>query len=511
MNEEIRRLSSRPSLRRLKVAYDGAVAYVDYVEQTGRLDTRDDLSKFWKDVLGERHNYPSFNEMLLMRRGFTYPMADRRDVADTESERAYADAAWHVVSRSMPVEALRSVEESPFGAPTTFDFDGTVLSAGGIVNSLTAHRVLELCRANGLTNRPVRILEIGPGYGHVANTLLDELDVELYAICDLPENLVLSSFYLQGNHPKLAVSYARDDGGTHEQGLSFAVPQLLNALPGRFDFVMNSYSFQEMTRESVEAYFAFAHERLTDDGLFYSFNSHGKSGILRASDYPLERFRLDGLTPARRFPFQLFGSIPYEAVMSRRGSVPPDPDLAHQVDAITDLFQFGLFDELDDLVVSFLTGHLTPPERSWLTAVGKLFDAPDLAAKEQLAARLEGLPHVSGFLHGAIAFARRRDEEATQLLERVELGETQARVCAAVMLACLGHARGDVRETASRTAEALALAPHLEGEISTYAKNPSGYANYVAYRLRAESESGPSRRRLLGTLKARKAPLKRGG
>jgi putative sugar O-methyltransferase len=471
MNEEIRRLSSRPSLSRLKVAYDGALAYVDYVEQTGRLDTRDDLSEFWKDVLGGRHNYPSFNEMLLMRRGFTYPMADRRDVADTESERAYADAAWHVVSRSMSVEALRSVEESPFGAPTTFDFDGTVLSAGGIVNSLTAHRVLELCRANGLTKRPVRILEIGPGYGHVANTLLDELDVELYAICDLPENLVLSSFYLQGNHPELAVSYAQDDGETHDQGLIFAVPKLLDALPGRFDFVMNSYSFQEMTRESVEAYFAFAHERLTDDGLFYSFNSHGKSGILRASDYPLERFRLDGLTPA----------------------------------------QFGLFDELDDLVASFLNGRLTPPERSWLTAVGKLFDAPDLAAKEQLAAQLEGLPHVSGFLQGAIAFARRRDEKATQLLEGVELGQTQARVCAAVMLACLGHARGDVPEATSRTAEALALAPHLEGEISTYAKDPSGYANYVAYRLRAESKSRPPRRRLLGTLKARKAPLKRGG
>jgi SAM-dependent methyltransferase len=263
---------------------------VDEIEGTA---SSHDLSEFWREHFADRRQdgYPSFEEMLVLRRGFTLGLGDRPE--DHEGERGYAEAAWAVVSPSMPDAWFDRFEESPLGSPFTFDLGGRRLSGGAVVNGLTASRIGARCEDAGLGVRPLRVLEIGAGYGQVAHQLIQALEIESYSICDLPENLLLSAFYLQGTFSERGGELiGPGDTPTPGAGLVFTVPPFLERLEGPFDLIVNSYSFQEMNRESVDEYFDHARRNLADDGVFYSLNAHGKAGIERPSQYPVEQFRL---------------------------------------------------------------------------------------------------------------------------------------------------------------------------------------------------------------------------
>src|SRR3954451_9476308 len=126
------------SLRELRLIYDRCSEYAAHVAEHASLDEH--LSPFWREILAERRNLPSFDEMLVMRRGFTWPIADRAKVEDLEAERAYAEAAWRVVSGDVPRAYFDAWEEPAVGAPVSWSFDGRQLTAGGIVNALTSQR-----------------------------------------------------------------------------------------------------------------------------------------------------------------------------------------------------------------------------------------------------------------------------------------------------------------------------------------------------------------------------------
>src|SRR5262249_10359143 len=141
-----------------------------------------DAGEFWRGVFAEekRRNYPSFDEMLVMRRGFTFPLADRAKVGETGVERAYAESAYAVVAPSVRDGWLDRVHESAVGAPVSFDVAGHRVTGGGVVNALTTYRVVEAVRRAGLAERPLRVLEIGAGYGQVAAQLRQVLEIESY-------------------------------------------------------------------------------------------------------------------------------------------------------------------------------------------------------------------------------------------------------------------------------------------------------------------------------------------
>ena len=69
---------------------------------------------------------------------------------------------------------------------------------------------------------------------------------------------------------------------------------------------------------------AHAAATLADDGLLYSLNAHGKglTGIHKPSDYAAPGLSIATLAPVRRFPWQMFATVPYEVVM-RRGEASP--------------------------------------------------------------------------------------------------------------------------------------------------------------------------------------------
>jgi putative sugar O-methyltransferase len=473
------------SLTSLKGLYDRAREYVDHAHEAG-LIRPGEISDFWAEILESRGDYPTFNEVLVMRRGFTASMADA-GAGDVARESRAAEAAYAAVAPLVPPAFLQTVDESLLGAPLTFEIGGRMRSAGGVVNSLTTFRILRCCEQRGLAGRPLRVLEIGAGYGQVASQLIQRLDVRSYAVCDLPQNLLLSAFYLQASFPGRPAAFVRADAPPDDEAaLLFTVPALLHRLAGPFDLVVNSYSFQEMNLASVQEYFAFVSERLTPQGLFYSLNAHAKSGVRRPADYPVGRFHLLGFAPVRKFPHHtLLATSPYEMVMGRRAQDEPADGgaLTRGIDALATLMQLGVHDEL----VESCDRVVRQPgvEEPWIGRLCDFFSADRYTQKLEVLRdlRQRGCPPAVGeYLVGTLAFAAGRHSDAEPPLRAASAGlsASPALAWSLAMLAVIageGGRRGERDELTRRAREAI---PHLAAEIGELIAEVDGLREHLA-------------------------------
>jgi putative sugar O-methyltransferase len=507
----------------LAAVHARCVQYIDRLNARGLTAAKGDVSAFWSDILRHdtsRQNYPDFNAILTMRRGATYPVGDSAP-ADTELKRAEATAAHWVFTQSLPPGYLERVDEPALGAPLCFAFPEGTFSASGIINAFTAQRIIQWCEQRGLGGSPLRVLEIGAGYGLVASMLLRRLNVRSYTIVDLPENLFLSSFYLPAQFPDLEATFLDSmDSRIGPTGLNFLPPPLLPALTGEFDLVINSYSLQEMTLESVQAYFAFAADHLTKEGLFYSLNSHAKSGVTGPSDYPFEQFELVSFLPVRKFPYHyFFATTPYEAVLAKRtphteGDGPAcQPSPKRYLDGLGRVIQLGVHDDVIALCTGCVSGTLSDAEQKYLAALSDFFGATTREGKLSAVSDMREqavAPAVTAYLVGALQFASGDNPAAwTALNSATEgLSPSHARVLAILMLASLAGTGGD---SASRVIylEALDhLFPHLRSErevllgdsfllremIASYLGLPLPTPIWTAMRRRVAASLGTARR-----------------
>ena len=272
--------------------------------------------------------------------------------------------------------------------------------------------------------------------------------------------------------------------GEPDAPLIFAPPGGLDQLPGPYDLVVNSYSFQEMTRASVATYLRHTERTLADGGILYSLNAHGKAGVEHPHEYRVASLQLLGMKSVRRFPWQLFGTVPYELVQAR-GESPPLAIEAEHLDAIGRAVQLGLQDELEPLSGALCAGSATAEQRAWLSQAAKLL-APGAAPARLSAARamseLDVEPAATRYVVGTLEFVRGEPSKAEQLLSGALelLGQTAARQRALLMLACLHHDAGDRQRGDRSAAEARAMAPHLGGEVDRWKADRDGLVEMLA-------------------------------
>lgn len=473
------------SIDSLRLVWQRCADYADAIVANDWMRGRHDVSEFWQENLGLRRSFPGFNDALVLRRGPTWPLAERgADAALEEQERPWAESAWFVASREVPPGVLEAIEESALGAPVTFEFAGRSYSAGFLTNAITTARLVHWVRERGWA-RPLRILEIGAGYGQVAHQLHQLLPIELYAICDLPENLFLSAYFLPANLD-VPASFIGAESAAPERGLAFTIPPFIDRLGEGFDLIVNTYSFQEMTLRSVHEYFDFARGALSPDGLLYSLNSHGKdgAGIVRPSDYPVEGFSLIGFAPVRRFAFQALATHPYEVVLGN-GTAPAGTAVA--LDALGAALQLGLHDEIEPLALRLSNGTLTSADRAWLSACAALL-RPGTPDEKSLA--LGGLSAAgsataaTAFLHGAFAYATDAPADAFLRTAVEGMSGSYAHALALTML-------GD-------PVAAAAIVPFHGAELASLALHPRRLAAHVGRLLGLPPEL--LRRRLPGAL-----------
>jgi len=151
-------------------------------------------------------------------------------------------------------------------------------------SSLRAARVLHTITQRWEPLHPMRVLEIGGGFGALARTVLTYLDVESYTMIDGPPCLEIQRRYLEMTVPAAPIELischdVKRDGG----GLSDAA----------FDLVINTNSFSEMDLADVVGYFSLIHHTLMPGGLFYTLNRNRLNYDGATPDVPFKDFPMD--------------------------------------------------------------------------------------------------------------------------------------------------------------------------------------------------------------------------
>src|SRR5262249_45833215 len=145
-------------------------------------------------------------EILVCRRaGHTLGAGDDPQ-GSLDRERGYSERMHHIFRRMVGREFVASLPETSFGAPLVFEHDGVHRSANFWMNAATTHRVSELLGRYGKRG-PLRVLEIGPGWGACVYMLHRALDIESYTIIDLPENLYISTIHLGTRLPDRRLTF----------------------------------------------------------------------------------------------------------------------------------------------------------------------------------------------------------------------------------------------------------------------------------------------------------------
>ena len=154
-----------------------------------------------------------------------------------------------------------------------------------------------------IKTRPKIILEIGAGYACLLAKLKKNYSEAKIVCIDLPEALVLQSYYLYKNFPDKKFFLYEDfkkldspknlDFSTHDFYL--LPPWILEDLflENKIDLIINIDSMMEMRKKIISKYFNFIHKSLSINGIFYNVNKYekNKSGdIVRISEYPYNKF-----------------------------------------------------------------------------------------------------------------------------------------------------------------------------------------------------------------------------
>jgi SAM-dependent methyltransferase len=144
------------------------------------------------------------------------------------------------------------------------------------------------------------ILEIGGGYGNLANKIKKIFGNSKYVIVDLPEVLLTQHYYLSQNNPDYKILNLLDKDNIADFDLKntdfdialvpFSKHEMLNL---NYDVVINTRSFGEMPKKVLENYFTWLQKHINESGIFYTTNryvftkSKDKNKI---RDYPFDDF-----------------------------------------------------------------------------------------------------------------------------------------------------------------------------------------------------------------------------
>jgi putative sugar O-methyltransferase len=167
--------------------------------------------------------------------------------------------------------------------------------------------------------------EVGAGYGRLADVILSAMPRASCWLFDLPESLTLAEYYLTRLHPRdAAVLYPESSdvlasaAELKKRRLVFGLPHQLKSLPpGVVDAFVNVYSFMEMSRPQIGAYFDEI-ERLDPGALFLKQHKREANlldGAVNAADgYPTR----PGWKPLYKGTSALYDDV-FEAVYRIRG------------------------------------------------------------------------------------------------------------------------------------------------------------------------------------------------
>jgi putative sugar O-methyltransferase len=258
---------------------------------------------------------------------------------------------------------LERLPLSMVGTPTVFEYEGLACNTAYLEN-LNYYLDVERLVSPRLGWSGLRILEIGAGYGGLASVLVRAGVAASYTIIDLPENLMLSAYYLTEQfreRPYRVLSRRSTNVEADFRGLTFLTPGNIDALKDqRFDLVINTDSLGEMPGGTTQAYVTWIASHLRENGCFFSKNGHRRTStsLRLASEYGYQQMDLLTLEPIRT-PSTLFDDHSHMVVLTPRSGEPTRDVRWPLFDAFCELYAVGLHEELKPLSAAFAAGTLT--------------------------------------------------------------------------------------------------------------------------------------------------------
>lgn len=128
------------------------------------------------------------------------------------------------------------------------------------------------------------ICEIGGGFGSLASKLKKKFPNLTIILIDLPESLILQTYYLMSLFPESKFFLFNDLEKNYnllkDNHYDFIIipPWEKDRLPlkKKIDFFINTHSFQEMDKSVIANYFEFIQTNIKQSGIFYNLNKYSK-------------------------------------------------------------------------------------------------------------------------------------------------------------------------------------------------------------------------------------------
>jgi len=186
---------------------------------------------------------------------------------------------YHRYSKVIKKELLASVSESSAGGSKFVYYRGQQLSEKLLFHTLIVNDILNNIHFSQ-EKRNV-IVDIGSGYGGLDRLLSYYIPHSTFILVDLPETLLLTSYYIKYNFPHKKIALLEDivdrldnfDNLIEEYDFIIVPPSFVEKIPNdAVDLVMNSASLGFMQKDYVKYYLSNIYRMLRPLGHFYSLN-----------------------------------------------------------------------------------------------------------------------------------------------------------------------------------------------------------------------------------------------
>ena len=210
-----------------------------------------------------------------------------KHIENPTTGRVLAVAPRCVADFGVPSELMR---DSLVGAPPgVVNFDGVSVTRASVEHARMAWAVR---RALDGSPAPVRVVEIGGGFGGFAWALCRAVPLEEYTFVDHRAVLRIQTKFVGG-----IVEELKELGSYPTDGFHFVAPPGYETIVPPVDVVVNTRSMMEMDQAEVNRYFGWIASVLAPSGFFYSVNRLSK--VTRLEDWPWGLFEI---LERRRWP-----------------------------------------------------------------------------------------------------------------------------------------------------------------------------------------------------------------
>ena len=262
--------------------------YFEMIKDYDQKSKSDHWIKMFSKNNFEKFNLENFRKRNLRGISLSYGMEDWLNFYDTLQE-------LMGLLKILPPDEIKNLVDVRVGNPDYYSFGNLKIN----YNEISILK--QFLKINKYLNSEQKLIcEIGGGFGSLASKIKKIYPDKTMILIDLPETLVLQTYYLSTLFPKQNFCLYDDLNNLDfdkikNNSFDFILlpPWSINKLSKKFsiDFFINSRSMMEMDKKVIKDYFNFIHEMIRVNGIFYCLNKKEKminNTPIRIAEYPYD-------------------------------------------------------------------------------------------------------------------------------------------------------------------------------------------------------------------------------